>query len=59
MDDLKLEVKKLTEANERKTSLIEELHEKLAKYEEHNSVLIETLKETETSEQSLRDSLTR
>ena len=39
--------------------VIEQLHEKLDKFGEQNSVLLESLQETESSEQNLRDSLTR
>jgi len=52
-------VKRLHELNEKKTALIEDLHEKLAKYGEQNSVLLESLQETTTSEKTLRDSLTK
>ena len=59
IDELKAEIKKLQETDEKKTSLIEELSEKLAKYGKQNSALLESLQETESSEKTLRDSLTR
>lgn len=52
-------MKKLQESDERKTGVIEDLHEKLDKFGEQHSVLLESLQETESSEQNLRDSLTR
>lgn len=52
-------MKDLRQADEKKTAVIEELHEKLAKYGEQNSVLLESLEETESMEKNLRDSLTR
>lgn len=56
---MKGELKKLRELDERKTSKLEELHEKLDNYEKQNTVLKESLQEAETSQQSLRDSLKR
>ena len=59
VDDLKADNRKLRESDEKKTMVIEQLHEKLDKFGEQNSVLLESLQETESSEQNLRDSLTR
>ncbi|XP_067928441.1 uncharacterized protein [Watersipora subatra] len=59
VEESRAEAKQLQETGETKTRLIEELHEKLAKYEEQNTALFESLSEAEKSEQALRESLTR
>lgn len=59
IDELRTDLRKSCKANEKKTTLVEELHEKLAKYGEQNSALLESLHEAERREQALRDSLPR
>lgn len=59
MDEIKVDLTKAQHSDERKTALIEELHEKLAKSGEQNSALIQSLRESESAEQALRRSLER